>query len=356
MTTQKLTLERDLHLEGGGSISRPTLAYQTWGTPNREATLVCHALTGNADSADWWSGFYQAGGVLDPDANFVVSVNVLGSCYGTTGPTSTDPTTDFPYGPTFPRVTVRDIVRSQREVLDHLGVDRLKLVIGGSLGGMQALEWGVMHPELVAAVAAIAVGPTQSAWAVGISDAQRSAIQSDTKFQGGLYDPRDPPAHGLATARMIAMISYRSPENFENRFGRNTDGDYFDVQAYLRYQGEKIVERFDANTYLTLMDAMDSHDVGRGRGGIARTLESLKLPVLAVGISTDVLYPPSEIREMASRIPAGVYRTLHAPQGHDAFLIETAQLDGIVSRFLEGIGTGDESGTDLPTGRGAAWA
>jgi len=210
---------------------------RTWGTHRSSATLVCHALTGTADVDAWWGGLFGSGRTLDPNESYIVSMNVLGGCAGTTGP----------LGPQFPRVTIRDMVHLQRAVLDELGVTHLDLVIGGSMGGMQVLEWAVLYPQRVGAIAPIAVGAAQSAWAIGISETQRHAIVTDTNFHAGRYHPDAPPAAGMKTARMIAMCSYRSHENFESRFARTqTNGDYA-VQSYLRHQGDKLVTRFDAN-------------------------------------------------------------------------------------------------------------
>lgn len=354
--TRFFQLGGDLPLESGRSLTRPTVAYRTWGNPDREAVLICHALTGNADADDWWKDLFKAGSICDPGSNYVIAANVIGSCYGSTGPTSIDPETSKPYGASFPAITVRDVVASQRALLDELGVERLKLVIGGSMGGMQALEWAAIHPEIVGATVAIGTGPTQSAWAIALSEAQRAAIISDPEFRDGDYSWNAGPAKGLAAARMIAMISYRSPANFEQRFGRRTGTDGYEVQRYLNHQGEKIVERFDANSYLTLMGVMDSHDLGRGRHSVEAALRGIEVPALLVGISTDVLYPPSEVREMASHIPRGVYRTLHAPQGHDAFLIEVEELDQIVQGFLREVKGGRVGASSRDRGRGAAWA
>jgi homoserine O-acetyltransferase len=295
--------------------------------------MVCHALTGNADADDWWAGLFGAGRTLDPQRDFIVSSNVLGGCYGTTGPTSTRPGTVCRYGGGFPHVTVRDMVRLQARLLHHLGVDRLNLVMGGSLGGMQALEWACMFPDRVDSVVAIGVGATQSAWSLAFSDAQRAAITTDPGFADGGYEPGGGPVDGLAIARMIAMISYRSPDNFSTRFGRSESDAGFAVQSYLRHQGTKLAARFDANSYLMLVGAMDSHDLGRARGELSNVLAENTTPVLTIGISSDVLYPVSEVKKLAGALPNARYETLEAPQGHDAFLIETAALDQIITRF-----------------------
>lgn len=321
-------------LEGGGTLRDVQVEARTWGKFSGDATLICHALTGSANADDWWKGLFGTGRLFDPSDSFIVATNVLGSCYGTTGPTSE------PHQSAFPRVTIRDMVHLQKLVLDQLGVTHLNLVIGGSMGGMQALEWAVLYPSFVTTIIPIGVGSAQSAWAIGISEAQRSAIATAAT-----------PAQGLATARMIAMCSYRSPASFQSRFGREADDDSFTAQTYLRYQGEKLIERFDADTYLTLLDAMDSHDLGRGRGPREAILNRIKHRTLVVGISTDMLYPVIEARTLAASIPNAEFAVLDSPNGHDAFLIETEKLERIVTRFM----TEAQSATSA-SGHGSAWA
>jgi homoserine O-acetyltransferase/O-succinyltransferase len=333
-------------LTTGGTLPAVRVAYRTWGRPAATAILVCHALTGSADADDWWGGLFGTGRTLDPDRDFIVSSNVLGGCYGTTGPADVRAGSSVPHGPDFPAVTIADIVRLQALLLDHLGVERLSLVIGGSLGAMQALQWAADHPERIDAVVPIAIGPAQSAWAIALSEAQRSAIVGDPNFRGGRYQPAFPPTTGLAAARMIAMASYRSPQEFGIRFGRERAGDGFSVQAYLRHQGRKLVDRFDANSYLTLIAAMDSFDLTDRVGKI-------DVPALIVAITSDVLYPVSEVRALAAAMPMAEFGLLNATQGHDAFLIETRPLNRIVTGFRKRLAAG-LSANDR--GRGAAWA
>ena len=345
-------------LESGEELEQIQVAYRTWGEPRTEAILICHALTGSADADEWWSGLFGPGRSFDPDRDYIVASNVLGGCYGTTGPTSTRPGTDRWYGSGFPAVTIRDMVNLQAALLEHLGVERLRLVIGGSMGGMQALEWAAMFPERVEGGVAIGVGAHHSAWSVAFSEAQRAAIWADPDFLDGAYPPGRPPERGLAVARMIAMISYRGKANFETRFGRRTVEDEFEIRSYLRHQGQKLVARFDANSYLTLVDAMDSHDLARDRGEMANVLAGIKTPLLTVGISSDILYPATEVEELAGGLPDARYQMLHALQGHDSFLIEMANLDGIVTRFKNDLARGITPADDFVTGtgRGASWA
>lgn len=329
-----VTVPGAFHLERGGTLHDPVIEVRTWGRYKATATLVCHALTGNADADEWWKGLFTQGRILDPRKRFVVATNVLGGCSGTTGPTSIDRTTGRPIGPEFPRVTIRDMVRLQRQALDQLGVSHIELAIGGSMGAMQVLEWAALYPEFVGTIVPIAAGASQSAWAIGLSEAQRHAIVTDPSFADGRYATSDQPLAGLATARMIAMSTYRSPESFDARFGRTEDERGFAVSSYLRYQGHKLVDRFDANAYLTLIDAMDSHDLGRGRGPIEAILRRIPTRALVIGISTDMLYPVSEVRQLAAKLPSARFAVLDSPHGHDAFLIDTDQLDKIVGGFL----------------------
>lgn len=322
-------------LERGGTLRDVVVEVRTWGKHRPNAMLICHALTGNADADEWWEDLFRPGSVFDPAKNHVVAMNVLGGCAGTTGPTTVGPDRTTPLGPDFPRITIRDMVHLQKAVLDELGVARLDLVIGGSMGGMQALEWAAMYPQIVEAVVPIAVGSTQSAWAIGLSETQRHAIVTDANWDNGQYTHAKRPLQGLATARMIAMCSYRSSRSFDARFSRSRNADGFEVQTYLRYQGTKLNDRFDANTYLTLLDAMDSHDLGRGRGPVEAILRKIKTRALVIGIRSDVLYPVSEVRALAEAMPHGRFAILDSPDGHDAFLIDTESLDAVIGEFLK---------------------
>ena len=338
--TRFLTLGREFPLELGGGLPELRIAYRTWGalsTQGDNGVLVCHALTGSADADRWWTGMFGPGRALDPDRDFIVCSNILGSCYGTTGPTSLHPQSGRPYLGEFPAVTIRDMVHAQRELLAALGVKRLKLVVGGSLGGMQVLEWALCHPEMVEAIAPIACSASHSAWAIGLSEAQRQAIYADARWAGGRYDPADPPVAGLAAARMMAMCSYRHKASFEERFGRRPQtADLFAMESYLRYQGRQLVERFDAATYVTLTRAMDTHDLGRGRGDLEEVLRSVRVPTLVVSIDSDVLYLPDEQERMAALIPGARLARLASSDGHDAFLIDVDWLSGLLAEFRGG--------------------
>ncbi|MEM6646819.1 MAG: homoserine O-acetyltransferase [Bacteroidota bacterium] len=321
-----------LTLERGGTLRQAPVAYRTWGTLNAAGTnamLVCHALTGDPDIDTWWPGLFGPGRILDPTTHLIVACNVLGSPYGSASPITTVAETGQPYGPLFPALTIRDTVAAHKQVLDHLGVQQLDLVIGGSMGGMQALEWA-FYGEYVNTLGVLAVGGRHSPWCIGWSEAQRHAIFADPKWNDGVYDPADPPRAGLAAARMMAMIAYRSALEFEQRFGRAEQdgrGDLFAVESYLQYQGQKLVDRFDANCYVALTRQMDTHDVARGRGDYYDVLASITQPTFIVGIDTDVLYPLHEQRELATHLPNSYLHVVESPYGHDGFLIEQAAIN-----------------------------
>lgn len=340
--TRVLRLPEAFELESGERLAAPQVAYRTWGelaADGRNAVLICHALTGSADADDWWPGLIGEGRALDPARHFIVCSNVLAGCYGTSGPIQPHPDDGEPWGSRFPRVTVRDMVQLQARLLDHLGVGELSLVLGPSLGGMQVLEWAASFPLRVRAIAPIGVSGRHSAWCIGISEAQRQAIYADPDWQQGRYTLGNSPARGLAVARMFAMCSYRSRENFQQRFGRSVQpGDTrFSVESYLGYQGDKLVRRFDANTYVRLTQAMDSHDLARDRGEYSAVLAAMDLPALIVSVDSDVLYPPCEQLELAEQLPQARYEVLHTPAGHDGFLIETESLNAMLVSFMQSL-------------------
>lgn len=324
-------------LESGAALDEVTVAYRTWGDPAnaaRHAILICHALTGSADVDAWWPGIIGVEGAFDPRRDYIICSNILGGCYGTTGPLAPHPGSRERYRATFPRVTVRDMVNVQRLLLDYLGVDRLALVTGPSLGGMQALEWALMYPERVRSIAPIGVGGRHSAWCIAMSEAQRAAIYADPHWQGGNYSDDKPPEQGLAAARMMAICSYRSWHSFDERFGRTkrVDGD-FEVQSYLRYQGEKINRRFDANSYVRLTQAMNDHDIARGRGEYHDVIRAITQRALVVSVRSDLLYPPHEQQMLVCHLPHVTYEILDSGDGHDGFLIDSTQLGRIIAEF-----------------------
>ncbi len=342
--TQFYQLSEPFQLEGGEVLIGVQVAYRTWGKLNAagdNGVIICHALTGSADADDWWAPLLGSGKALDPENDFIVCSNILGSYYGTTGPTSINPTTGSPYGVSFPQITIRDMVHLQAALIEYLGVQSLRLVIGGSLGGMQVLEWALLYPEKVRAIAPMAASGRHSAWCIGLSEAQRQAIYADPNWRGGNYTIDAPPTQGLAVARMMAMSTYRSWQSFTTRFGRQSDAsEHFAIASYLQHQGQKLVERFDANTYITLTQAMDRHDVGRDACGgrshrqdYQSVLQSIHQPTLVVGIDSDILYPPVEQQELADLIPHAQLRWLNSIDGHDAFLINMEVLNELVISF-----------------------
>lgn len=344
--TQFYQLPQPFQLESGETLIDVQVAYRTWGKLNvtrDNAVLVCHALTGWADVDSWWSPLLGNGQTLDPDQDFIICSNILGSCYGTTGPTSINPVTGRVYGPTFPAITIRDMVHLQAVLLEALRVRSLKLVIGGSLGGMQVLEWALLYPDRVQAIAVIAASGRHSAWCIGLSEAQRQAIYADANWQNGDYDVEQQPTQGLAAARMMAMSTYRSWTSFTTRFGRQIQQDQaipqFAIVQYMQYQGEKLVERFDANTYITLTRAMDSHNISHPNQPYESVLKSIQQPTLIVAISSDILYPPTEQEELARYIPHSELVYLDSPHGHDAFLIDMMVLNDFVIQFRQRIET-----------------
>lgn len=331
------TLDKPFTTEGGATIPEPTVTYQSWGTLNRKrdnVILVCHALTGSPEADEWFSGLFGPGQTLDPEQHFIICPNVLGSCYGTTGPTSTNPETGELYQADFPQITIRDIVRLQQLLLNDLKINGIQMVIGGSMGGMQALEWSIMD-ERVYSAALLGMGKNHRPWAIGISHTQRQAIYNDPNWKGGYYSKDHPPKDGLALARMIAMNSYRHPNDFDEKFSRRLqDGtSQFEVESYLSYQGQKLIDRFDAVSYVRLTQAMDSHDIARGRNGYEGVLQKISIPIVVIGIDSDLLYPPEECRELAELIPQGQYEEITSPHGHDAFLIEFNQINEILKSF-----------------------
>lgn len=342
-------LDRHLLLESGCTMANPTLHYAVYGRLNAardNAVLVCHALSGSALVGSWWPEVFGPGAVLSLEHDFVICINMLGSCYGSTGPGSVNPETGLVYGPDFPLVSVRDNVRAQAQLLDSLGIRRLRLVLGGSIGGMQALEWTIHDPERVERGLIIAVAPL-TAMGLALNHLQRQAIQNDPYWAGGNYLPQKPPKQGLALARQIGMLSYKSAPLFEERFGRNPNrngedpwaldkngggliGGRFDIAGYLDHQGRRFIDRFDANAYLAILRTMDTWNPLDGHASPQEAFGRIRARLSFVGISSDWLFPAESVREFASVIrSAGVnadYREMTSAHGHDAFLAEQVEL------------------------------
>jgi homoserine O-acetyltransferase len=345
--TRVFRLGRAFPLESGAVLDDLVLAYRTWGRLNAagdNAVVVCHALTGSADADRWWAPLFGAGRALDPERDFIVCSNVLGGCYGSLGPATRD-AAGRRLGIRFPAVTIRDQVRAQIALADALGIRGIRLVIGGSMGGLQALEWPLLDAR-VAAVATIAASGHHSAWCIGWSEAQRHAIAADPRFRGGDYADDAPPDAGLAAARAIAMLTYRTARSLEARFGRHPGGAVFGERAarpeapavanWLAHHGASLVARFDALSYWRLLEAMDSHDLARGRGSYREVLRRITQPVLVVSIPTDALYVPAEQAELAERLPDAERVELDSEHGHDGFLIDADRLEPIVRAFRSG--------------------
>lgn len=322
--------------ESGQEISSLEVAYDTWGTPNADASnviWVCHALTANSDVADWWPGTVMPGGFLDPEENFIVCANILGSHYGTTGPLS-GPT---PLYDRFPLITVRDMVRVHQLLARHLGIKQVRMLIGSSLGGFQCMEWALMEPDFAQNVALIATTPVTKPWAAAFNESQRMAIQADPTYGD---DTPEAGATGLAVARSLALLSYRGPQAYDLTqadHGAETEPQnpfHRRVHSYQRHQGEKLRRRFNAYSYDRLSRAVDSHDIGRGRGGVEAALRSFKPRALIVAISSDILFPPSDHTIMAELIPDAEYHIIDSNFGHDGFLIENEKLTGIIKSWL----------------------
>ena len=340
-------LDGDLLLECGRILTRPVLHYAVYGRLNAardNAVLVCHALSGSALAAVWWPGLFD--GIVDLGRDCAICVNLLGSCYGSTGPGSVDAETGSVFGPEFPLVSIADNVRAQARLLDSLGIGRVRLAIGASIGGMQVLDWSILYPERVERAVVIAVAPL-GAMGLALNHLQRQAIQGDLDWSEGWYPASRQPRRGLAQARQIAMLSYKSPQLFDERFGRNPNrngedpwslGDHgsglaggrFDVAGFLDYQGERFLDRFDANSYLAILRTMDTWDPARGFRDAGEAFRRIQARVTFVGISSDWLFPPSDVRRLAETVRGAgadaVYREMASAHGHDAFLAEQGEL------------------------------
>ena len=376
-----IAVDRPLALDGGGRLRDVAAAYETWGRLDADganAVLVCHAWTGDSHvvgpmgsghaAPGWWDGVVGPGGAIDTDRWFVVCVNVLGGCQGSTGPASIDPSTGRPFGSRFPVVTIRDMVRVQAAVADRIGVRRWASVIGGSMGGMQALEWAITYPHRVGSLVAIATCGQATAQQIAWGAVGRRSIRLDPRWRGGDYydaEPGDGPHEGLATARMLAQITFRTDDVFTDRFGRQLAQidrrqdtadlwQRFEVERYLDHHGDKLARRFDANSYLLIGKAMDLHDVGRARGGLEAAMARIASPTLAIGVSSDMLYPTyqqRQIHELVARngVPSR-YLEVDSPHGHDGFLIETEIVGRALRGFLDSVIKSPVDAADVPAG------
>ncbi|MDN5382571.1 homoserine O-acetyltransferase [Streptomyces sp. LB8] len=349
-------LSRPLPLEAGDELPGARLAFETWGRPAPDASnavLVLHALTGDSHVAGpagpghptpgWWDGLVGPGRALDTDRWFVVAPNVLGGCQGSTGPASLRPDGTRRWGGSFPFLTQRDQVAAERDLADALGIEKWALVVGGSMGGMRALEWAVSYPERTGALLLLATTAAASAEQIAWASIQLHAIRSDPHWRGGDYhDTGSGPHAGLGLARRLAHVTYRSEAELQLRFGRVPQGTEhpwyggrYQVESYLDHHADKLIRRFDAASYVVLTEAMNAHDVGRGRGGVRAALRRVTAPALVAGVDSDRLYPLSQQEELAAGIPgADRLRVIESPYGHDGFLLETEQVGRLVRELL----------------------
>ncbi len=323
----------DFSLESGKTLNGFQLAYQTWGdfSKDKKVLWVCHALTGNSDVFDWWGDLFGAGKLFDPNEYFIVCSNIIGSCYGSTGPVTEDASGCKSYLD-FPQVSTRDAVNAQIALANHLNIKKIELLIGGSIGGQQALEWSILRPEFVERQVLIATNARHSSFGIAFNESQRMALTADPSF----YDKSDNAGqNGLKCARSIALLSYRSYEGYAIRQVDDAEAiDNFKAASYQRYQGKKLVERFNAHAYYYLTKMMDAHNVGRGRSGVRNALKKITAKTLVIGISSDSLFPVQEQKYLAENINEANYVEVNSPFGHDGFLIETAQLENILKKFI----------------------
>jgi len=381
---QEVMVIPEFELESGHVLKNAPVAYKTLGTLNEtrdNVLVICHALSGSSDFEDWWGDLVGPGKPFDTNIFFIFCGNVLGSPYGSASPMTINPETQRIYGPEFPLTTIRDDVRIHREVLNRLNVKSVEYVIGGSLGGMQALEWAFFGPEYVHNVVAIATCASQSAWGISWDECQRQAIFSDPNFNYGYYTDDSTPDAGLAAARMQAMMTYRTRNSFQARFGRkimqtsstalkannfmkHNEGNksirlndpshkkplphnlynkqtiinqpvVYSAQSYLRYQGDKFIGRFDANCYVAITRKIDTHDIARDRASsVEEALGMIAQPTLVVGIASDALFTANEQEEIASHIPNNRIEWIESDDGHDAFLLEFKQMEDILIKFM----------------------
>ena len=324
-------------LERGGILPELTIAFSTYGKLNAahdNVIWVCHALTADSDVASWWPHTVEAGCFLDPARHFVVCANILGSHYGTTGPLHVNPETGSPYYKDFPPFTIRDIVRAHRLLAGALGIGRIDTLVGSSVGGFQAIEWAVLEPERIGKLILIATAAKASPWTIAIDQTQRMAIEADTTFG----EPRDDAGMaGLAAARALGLLTYRGSLGYNlTQQDREELPAAHRASTYQQYQGEKLCRRYNAYSYYAILNAFDTHDVGRGRGGTDAALARIAARTLLVGITTDMIFTPAEMRALQRQIPGSEYHEIDSPFGHDGFLVEHEQLNDILRPFMEG--------------------
>jgi len=334
---EKFNYNRQFKLESGASLPGLHLAYTTHGQLNHEKDNVIwifHALTANSDPAEWWPGLVGKDRFFNPDHHFIICVNMPGSCYGSIGPLDTDPETKEPYYHNFPFFTTRDMIRSYQLLKEYLGIRKIKIGIGGSMGGQQLLEWAIEEPQLFQNIFPIATNAFHSPWGIAFNASQRLAIETDSTWKNkneaaGLQ--------GMLTARSIALLSYRNYQTYQwSQLEEDPSKlEEFRSESYQRYQGEKLARRFNAFSYYFLSKSMDAHNVGRNRQGITDVLNKIKARILIISISSDLLFPPSEQEFLTAHIPGAVYKAIDSDYGHDGFLLEYEQIEKAITEFFD---------------------
>lgn len=323
-------------LERGGVLPHLEIAYHTYGKLNADKSNVVwvfHALTANSEATDWWKGLFQSGSAINPDKHFLVCANILGSPYGTTCPLSINPDTGKPYYSKFPLITIRDMVSAHMLLKDHLGIEKIAIGLGGSMGGFQTFEWAVQEPEVFENLILIGTAPKESPWRISVHAAQRLAIEADPTWRD---DDPQAGAAGVAASRAIGMLSYRNHEIFEKTQHDNESKlDDFNADSYIRYQGSKLANRgFNGYLLWNLTKALDSHDLSRGRGTLNEVLEGIRIPILQIGITSDLLFPIKEQRRIADHLYNVHYHEIESLYGHDGFLTETEKINELIDGFL----------------------
>jgi homoserine O-acetyltransferase len=337
MSFTSLHINEAIQLECGRVLPDYEIAYHTWGhlNENRDNVIwICHALTANSDAEDWWPGMIGKGLLYDPDKYFIVCANILGSCYGTTGPKSIDPSTGKMYLKDFPLITVRDMVKAHQKLREHLEISSILLATGGSLGGQQAIEWAYQEPDLIRNLVPIATNAISSPWGIAFNESQRMALEADADFRAGVLAEDSP---GLRAARSIALLSYRNANTY-NKTQEETESEKledFKVCSYQQYQGVKLNRRFNAFSYYTLSKALDSQNLGRGRGSVEQALKQIKAKTHVIGIKTDLLFPIEEQARIAAGIPGASFKEIDSFYGHDGFLLEVEAISKEIKNLIE---------------------
>jgi homoserine O-acetyltransferase len=332
---ETLKYDHSFKTETGAELPEIEIAYNTWGKLNSKGDNViwiCHALTANSDVESWWPGMVGSGLLFDPDKYFIVCTNVLGGCYGTTGPASVNKLTGKPWLRDFPLITIRDLVNVHEILRKHLGIKRIHTIIGASIGGYQALEYSIMFPGLIERLVVLASGAKQTPWALAFSESMRLAMEADQTFVAG--EPGGG-KKGLKAARSIALISYRTMSAYNQTQQEDDDEklNNFKASSYQSYQGEKLVRRFNPYSYWTITNLSDTHNIGRGRGGVTKALNCISADVICVGIKSDMLFPTDDQKFIASHAKKAEYVEMDSFYGHDGFLIETEKVTGIIRSF-----------------------